>query len=225
MKKIFLGPPGAGKGTVASRISPIFNIPHISTGDLFRKNIKENTEIGQKAKEYMDKGLLVPDEIVIEMLRERIAEPDCEEGFILDGFPRTIPQAEMLEKIIDVDVVINLDVPDEIVITRNSARVSCKDCGKIYNLRTEEMSPNQEGICDDCDGEIIRRPDDEPEVIEKRLGIYKEQTAPLIDFYNARGILKNIPCNDINQTAEQAVEKVLEIIKEFSEDVQKNLKI
>jgi adenylate kinase len=216
MKKIFLGPPGAGKGTAASRMSTICDTPHISTGDLFRKNIKEKTAIGIRAKKFMDEGLLVSDEIVIEMLKNRISENDCKKGFILDGFPRTIPQAKKLNELTEINKVINMRVSDEIVITRNSSRVSCSICGKIYNLRN--MAPKEEGKCDDCEGKIIKRPDDEPEIIKKRLEIYKKETRPLIDFYKEKGILKDVICTDINQTADQSIEKVLNIIKEFNKN-------
>ncbi|MDH3353250.1 MAG: nucleoside monophosphate kinase, partial [Nanoarchaeota archaeon] len=159
MRKIFLGAPGSGKGTAASRVAPRFNIPHISTGDLFRQNIKNETPIGMEAKGYMERGELVPDEIVIGMLADRINEDDCKEGFILDGFPRTIPQAEKLAELSDMDVVINMDVSDDIVIERLSSRVTCKDCGEIFNLRG--LIPKKEGQCDKCEGDLIRRLDDE----------------------------------------------------------------
>ena len=214
MKKIFLGAPGAGKGTAASRIAPIKKIPHISTGDLFRKNLKENTEIGLKAKEFMDKGELVPDEVVIEMVKERITEPDCKNGFILDGFPRTIKQAEMLKEILPIDVVINIDVPDEIVIQRLCSRVTCKDCGQIFNLVS--LLPRKEGICDSCEGELYQRNDDKEEVIQNRLNIYKEQTQPLINFYKDLGLISNVKVTDKNQTPEELVEKVLNAIENFN---------
>ena len=218
MKKIFLGAPGAGKGTAASRIAPIKNIPHISTGDLFRKNLKENTKTGLKAKEFMDKGELVPDEVVIEMVKKRIAEPDCKNGFILDGFPRTIKQAEMLKKILPIDIVINIDVPDEIVIQRLCSRVICKNCGQIFNLIS--LLPKQQGICDSCGGELYQRDDDKEEVIQNRLNIYKEQTQPLIDFYKNLGLISDIKVTDINQTPEELIKKVLNAIEAFN----KNLK-
>ena len=222
MKKIFLGPPGSGKGTAASRIAPKLNIPHISTGDLFRQNIRDKTQIGMKAKEYMDAGELVPDEVVIDMLADRIKQNDCENGFILDGFPRTIPQAEKLSKLSDIDIVINLDVPDEIVIKRLSSRVTCKECGEIFNLRG--LIPKEEGKCDKCQGELIRRPDDEPEVIQNRLDTYKKQTAPLIDFYKKNGLVKDVPCRDINQTANETAQSVWDAISEFMKDTTDEVK-
>jgi len=220
MKKIFLGAPGAGKGTAASRIAPIKNIPHISTGDLFRNNLKNNTEVGQKAKEFMNKGELVPDEIVIEMMKKRITEPDCENGFILDGFPRTLNQAEMLKEILPIDAVINIDVPDEIVIQRLCSRITCKDCGKIFNLTS--LPPKQEGICDSCEGELYQRDDDKEEVIQNRLNIYKEQTQPLIDFYKNLGLISEVKVTNPDQTPEELVEKVLNSIEEFNENLKEN---
>jgi adenylate kinase len=217
MKKIFLGAPGSGKGTAASRIAPKLNVPHISTGDLFRRNIKEETEIGTKAKEYMEKGDLVPDEIVIEMLKSRIEEADCSEGFILDGFPRTIPQAEKLAEISDMDVVINMNVPDEIIIKRLSSRITCKDCGEIFNL--VGIPTKEEGICDKCQGEVIRRADDEPKVIQNRLETYREQTAPLIDFYKNKGVLQDVICNNFDQTADETAQQVLDSITNFAENI------
>ncbi len=218
MKKIFLGPPGSGKGTAASRVAPKFNAPHISTGDLFRQNIKEQTPIGTSAKEYMERGELVPDEIVIEMLKNRIEEDDCENGFILDGFPRTIPQAEKLAEISEIDVVINMDVPDELIVKRLSARITCEDCGEIFNLIG--IPPKKEGECDKCQGKVTRRSDDEPEVVQNRLNTYKEQTEPLIDFYKDKKILKNVPCNNINQTAEETAQSVIDAIEDFTKDIQ-----
>ncbi len=220
MKKIFLGAPGSGKGTCASKVSPRRNVPHISTGDLFRENIKNGTEIGNTAKGYMERGELVPDEVVVEMLKERIKEEDCQEGFILDGFPRTIPQAEMLADITDIDAAINIDVPNEVIIQRLSSRITCKDCGEIFNLR--DMRPKEEGICDKCQGEIIRRPDDEPEVIQNRLKTYEEKTAPLIKFYEDKGVLKHVSC-DQEQPPEEMAQAVLGAIEEFSKELQEKV--
>ena len=222
MKKIFLGSPGSGKGTAASRIAPKFKVPHISTGDLFRQNIKGETQIGIKAKGHMERGELVPDEIVIEMLKERIQGSDCEEGFILDGFPRTIPQAEQLSELVDMDIVINMNVPDEIVIKRLSSRITCKDCGEIFNLIG--IIPKEEGKCDKCEGELIRRPDDEPEVIQNRLDTYKKQTAPLIGFYKDKGIVRDVACTNINQTAEETTQSVLDAIEEFTSGMKETSK-
>jgi adenylate kinase len=213
MKKIFLGAPGSGKGSYASRIAPKRNIPHISTGELFRKNIEKQTEIGIKAKEFIDKGNLVPDEIVIKMLKERIKKDDCENGFILDGFPRTIPQAEKLAEITDIDLAVNMIVPDDIIIKRISSRITCKECGEIFNSITHK--PEKEGICDKCQGEIIIRADQEPQIIQNRLNVYKKQTAPLIDFYKNKGILHEITCDDFYQSVEEMSQKVLNLITNF----------
>lgn len=213
MRKIFLGAPNAGKGTAASRIAPIRKIPHISTGYLFRENIKNETEIGLKAKKYMESGELVPDEVVIEMLKNRISKSDCENGFILDGFPRTIPQAEQLKKLIDIDMVVNLDVDDNVIIKRASSRISCKNCGEIFNLINNPTK--KEGTCDKCEGMVARRPDDEPEIAQKRIETYREQTAPLIDFYKKQGILKTHFCNNFSQSPEELASQILEIIENF----------
>ena len=221
MKKIFLGAPGSGKGSYASRIAPKRNIPHISTGDLFRENIKQGTEIGEKAKEYMNNGELVPDEVVVGMIKERIQKEDCQKGFILDGFPRTIPQAKMLAEITDMDIVINMDVPNEIIVQRLSSRISCKDCGEIYNQR--DASLKEEGICDKCQGEVVRRSDDEPEVIQNRLKIYEEKTAPLIDFYEKQGILRHVKCGNTDKPADEMAQTVLETIEEFTKELQKKV--
>lgn len=221
MRKIFLGPPGSGKGTYAKRISPIRNVSHISTGDLFRDNIKNSTEIGVKAKEFMDKGELVPDEIVINMLKERLTQEDCKKGFILDGFPRTIPQAEMLRNISEIDMVLNLVIPEDILIEKICSRRVCKDCGDIYNIADIKrqgiimppMNPKQKGICNICQGELIQRDDDNEEIIKNRLKIYKDQTQPLINLYNSQGILKDIK---IIGSPEVMVEIILKTLNENS---------
>ena len=214
MKKIFLGAPGSGKGTYASRIAPKRNVPHISTGELFRKNMKEETELGKKVKEFMDSGNLVPDEIVIEMLKNRIKKEDCQGGFILDGFPRTINQAEKLAEITDIDMAVNMCVPNEIIVKRLSSRVTCKDCGEIFNTLT--LPPKEEGMCDKCQGELAWRADQEPEIIKKRLGVYEKQTAPLINFYKDKGILQEVTCTDLHQSADEIAQKVLDSILNFT---------
>lgn len=217
MRKIFLGAPGSGKGTYASRISPKLNIPHISTGTLFRKHMKEKTEIGTKIKKLIETGELIPDEITIEILKNRIKQEDCKKGFILDGFPRTTQQAEELTKISDIDIVINLCVPDEIIIKRLSSRTTCKNCGEIFNTTT--LKPKQKGTCDKCQGKTIRRPDDEPEIIQKRLTLYKEQTAPLIDFYKNKGILQNFSCDNLYSSADEMAQKIIELSKNFTKNI------
>jgi len=206
---IFLGPPGAGKGTQAKKIAEEFDIPHISTGDIFRKNLKEGTELGLKAKAYMDKGLLVPDEIVVAIVEDRLKEPDCRQGFILDGFPRTVIQAEALEKVLEklktrITYVINIEVSKDELIDRLTGRRVCKSCGATYHMKYDP--PQKPGVCDKCDGPLIQREDDKVETVEKRLDVYEKQTQPLIEFYKNMGSLKTID-------GMQPIEKVFENIK------------
>jgi len=195
MKIIMLGAPGAGKGTQAKMIAKKYSIPHISTGDIFRANIKEGTELGKKAKTYMDKGELVPDELVVDLVVDRVAKDDAANGYVLDGFPRTIPQAEALDAALakineKVDYAIDVDVPDENIVKRMSGRRACVGCGGTYHI--EHVPPKKEGICDACGGELILRDDDKPETVLNRLSIYHEQTQPLIDYYTDKGILKTV---------------------------------
>ncbi len=195
MKIIMLGAPGAGKGTQAKKIAEKYSIPHISTGDIFRANIKNGTELGKKAKEYMDQGLLVPDELVVDLVVDRVGQPDAANGYVLDGFPRTIPQAEALDKALEalgekVDYAINVEVPDENIINRMSGRRACVACGATYHL--VHIPPKTEGICDKCGKELILRDDDKPETVKKRLDVYHDQTQPLIDYYTNKGILKEV---------------------------------
>ena len=196
MKIIMLGAPGAGKGTQAKKIAAKYGIPHISTGDIFRANIKNGTELGKKAKTYMDQGLLVPDElVVVDLVVDRVKQEDCKNGYVLDGFPRTIPQAEALDKALTdlgekMDYAIDVDVPDENIVRRMSGRRACVGCGATYHL---EYAPTKaEGICDVCGKELILRDDDKPETVTKRLNVYHEQTQPLIDYYTKAGILKTV---------------------------------
>lgn len=190
MNLIFLGPPGVGKGTIAKDVVKAKNIPQISTGDLLRAAVKEGSELGKKAKEFMDSGKLVPDELVINLLKERIKKDDCKHGFILDGFPRTIPQAEALEGNVEINKVINFKATDETVISRISGRRTCKKCSAIYHIKN--IPPKVEGVCDKCGGELYQREDDKEETVKKRLETYKQQTAPLIDFYRKKGILADV---------------------------------
>ncbi|WP_029233637.1 adenylate kinase [Butyrivibrio sp. VCB2006] len=195
MKIIMLGAPGAGKGTQAQMIADKYNIPHISTGDIFRANIKNGTELGKKAKEYMDKGLLVPDELTVQLLLDRVANEDCKNGYVLDGFPRTIPQADVLDaeltKLGDkVDYAVNVDVPDENIVRRMSGRRACLKCGATYHV--EHIPPKVEGICDKCGSELVLREDDKPETVQNRLSVYHEQTQPLIEYYDKKNILKTV---------------------------------
>ena len=195
MKIIMLGAPGAGKGTHAKKITEKFGIPAISTGDIFRENIKNGTELGKKAKEYMDAGNLVPDELVCDLVVDRLKQDDCKNGYILDGFPRTIPQAEALTAALAknddaIDYALEIFIEDQAIIDRMSGRRVCKSCGATYHV--VNIPPKTEGVCDECDGELIVRYDDAPETVKKRLDVYHEQTAPLIDYYKKQGILKVI---------------------------------
>ena len=195
MKIIMLGAPGAGKGTQAKMIADKYGAPHISTGDIFRANIKNGTELGMEAKKYMDQGLLVPDELTVRILLDRVAQDDCKNGYVLDGFPRTIPQAEVLDseltKLGDhIDYAINVDVPDENIVKRMSGRRACLTCGATYHI--EHVPPKKEGICDVCGSELVLRDDDKPETVKNRLNVYHEQTQPLIDFYTEKGVLKTV---------------------------------
>ncbi len=193
MKISLFGPPGAGKGTQARFIVEEFSIPQISTGDLLRAQVRSGTDLGIKAKEYMDRGALVPDEVVIGMLRERISDNDCENGFILDGFPRSLSQAEALKEIVTLDAVINIKVDEEALIRRITGRRMCPDCGATYHI--DFAPPRKEGICDRCSAELYQRDDDREETVRKRIEVYRSQTEPLAEFYREEGILKDIDGN------------------------------
>ena len=214
MKIIMLGAPGAGKGTQAKMIAEKCGIPHISTGDIFRANIKNGTELGAKAKEYMDKGLLVPDELVCDLVVDRIQQADCEKGYILDGFPRTIPQAEALENALNaieqkLDYAIDIDVPDENIINRMSGRRACGGCGATYHVL---FNPTKvEGKCDVCGESLILRDDDKPETVKKRLDVYHTQTQPLIDFYTERKVLVEV---DGTQSMDKVFDDIMKILGE-----------
>lgn len=195
MKIIMLGAPGAGKGTQAKMIADKYSIPHISTGDIFRANIKNGTELGKKAKTYMDQGLLVPDELVVDLVVDRVGQADCSNGYVLDGFPRTIPQAESLDAALEklgskVDYAINVEVPDENIVRRMSGRRACVACGATYHI--VHIPTKVEGICDRCGSELILRDDDKPETVKKRLAVYHEQTQPLIEYYNDKKVLVEV---------------------------------
>ena len=192
---VMLGAPGAGKGTQAVMICGKYNIPHISTGDIFRANIKNGTELGKKAKAYMDAGALVPDSLTVELLLDRVAKDDCAKGYVLDGYPRTIPQAEVLTQALAkqgeaVDFALNVDVPDENIVNRMSGRRSCPKCGASYHIRY--IPPKTEGICDECGAALIQRDDDKPETVLNRLSVYHEQTQPLIEYYEKAGVLYTV---------------------------------
>ena len=214
MKIIMLGAPGAGKGTQAKKIAAKYGIPHISTGDIFRANIKEGTELGKKAKTYMDQGLLVPDELVVDLVVDRLQQDDCKKGYVLDGFPRTIPQAESLDaalaKVGDkMEYAIDVNVPDENIVNRMGGRRACVGCGATYHI---VYNPTKvEGICDACGEKLILRDDDKPETVQKRLGVYHEQTQPLIDYYTKSGILKEV---DGTVDMEEVFQNIVQILGE-----------
>lgn len=212
MKLIMLGAPGAGKGTQAKKIAAKYQIPHISTGDIFRANIKAGTELGMKAKSYMDQGQLVPDEVTIGMLLDRISQDDCQNGYVLDGFPRTIPQAESLtaalkERGEKMDYAVNVDVPDANIVERMSGRRACLGCGATYHIVYN--APKTEGICDACGEKLVLRDDDKPETVQKRLSVYHEQTQPLIDYYKQEGILAEV---DGTQDMEKVFRDIVKIL-------------
>lgn len=210
MRIILLGAPGAGKGTQADSIKQKYPVAHISTGDILRANVKAGTELGKNAKSYMDAGKLLPDDVIIAMMESRLQEPDCKEGFLLDGFPRTTPQAEalglLLEKLgLSLDAVVELDVSDDIVVERLTSRRVCKACGEIYNTR---LKPTKvEDVCDKCGGEVIQRDDDKESVIRNRLSVFHEQTAPLIEYYREKGLLITVDATQGKDTVLKALEK------------------
>ena len=212
VKIIMLGAPGAGKGTQAKMIAEKFGVPHISTGDIFRANIKEGTELGMEAKKYMDQGLLVPDELTVKILLDRVAREDCADGYVLDGFPRTIPQAEVLDAALEklnekIDYAVNVDVPDENIVKRMSGRRACPKCGATFHV--EHIPPKQEGICDSCGGELVLRDDDRQETVQNRLKVYHDQTQPLIDYYGKKGVLKSVDGTVEMQKVFQAISDII----------------
>lgn len=212
MKVIMLGAPGAGKGTQAKKIAEKWQIPHISTGDIFRMNIKNGTELGMEAKKYMDQGLLVPDELTVKILLDRVAQPDCKDGYVLDGFPRTIPQAEVLDEALNklgekIDYAVDVDVPDENIVNRMSGRRACLSCGATYHIT---YAPSKkEGVCDSCGSELVLRDDDKPETVQKRLGVYHQQTQPLIEYYTEKNILKSV---DGTKDMEEVFQSIVSIL-------------
>lgn len=213
MKIIMLGAPGAGKGTQAKMIADKYSVPHISTGDIFRANIKNGTELGMEAKKYMDQGLLVPDELTVKILLDRVAAEDCKNGYVLDGFPRTIPQAEVLDHALtelgdQIDYAIDVDVPDENIVKRMSGRRACLACGATYHI--EHVPPKAEGVCDRCQKELVLRDDDKAETVLNRLKVYHDQTQPLIEFYTTKGILKTV---DGTQPMEKVFGAIVEVLE------------
>lgn len=213
MKIIMLGAPGAGKGTQAKMIADTYGLPHVSTGDIFRMNIKNGTQLGMEAKTYMDQGLLVPDELTVRILLDRVAQDDCKNGYVLDGFPRTIPQAEVLEDALtklgdQIDFAINVEVPDENIIRRMGGRRACLSCGATYHI--EHVPPKKEGICDACGQELVLRDDDKPETVKNRLRVYQEQTQPLIDFYTKKGVLRTVDGTQDMKDVFNAIKEILD---------------
>ena len=212
MKIIMLGAPGAGKGTQAMKIAEKYQIPHISTGDIFRANIKEGTELGKKAKSYMDQGQLVPDELTLELIMDRFQNPDCANGYVLDGFPRTIPQAEALTEALakkgeTIDYAINVEVPDENIINRMGGRRACLACGSTYHI---VYAPTKvEGICDRCGEKLVLRDDDKPETVKNRLNVYHNQTQPLIEYYTRQGKLAEVDGTQSMEDVFNAIVKIL----------------
>jgi len=215
MNLIIFGPPGSGKGTYAIRLSPILGVIKISTGDLLREKIKKNSELGQKAATYYNKGELVPDEITNELLKSRLSQADAKKGVIFDGYPRTVEQAKFLESLVKIDAIINLKVSKNIIVARLSARRICKNCGEVYNALF--LKPKVEGICDKCGGELTQRDDDRPEVIAERFDIYEKQSAPVLDYYKRKG---NVPFVEVttpsvNTSPEEMIEKILVGLKKL----------
>lgn len=213
MKIIMLGAPGAGKGTQAKKIAAKYRIPHISTGDIFRANIKNGTELGNRAKTFMDQGLLVPDELVVDLVVDRVKQADCSNGYVLDGFPRTIPQAEALDtalKIINekMDYAVNVEVPDSNIVNRMSGRRACLTCGATYHI--VHIPTKVEGICDSCGGQLVLRDDDKPETVLKRLKVYHDQTQPLIEYYTTQGVLIEVDGTKDMADVFEAIVKVIE---------------
>ncbi len=217
MRVIMLGPPGAGKGTQATRIADAYGIPHISTGDIFRANVKGGTPLGTKAKEFMDRGDLVPDEVVIAMVKDRLVEDDCANGFNLDGFPRTVPQAQALEELLaeiehPIDVVLRLAVEKSEIVKRLTGRRTCRECGAIFHV--DDNPPSEEGVCDVCGGELYQRDDDTEEVVLNRLEVYERQTQPLEFFYWQRGLLRDV---EAIGTVDDVTSRALDVLREYEE--------
>ncbi len=218
MKIILLGAPGAGKGTYASRLKKTYNIPHISTGDLLRESIKNQTESGLQAKEFMDRGEFVPDETIVDLLKERLSQSDAESGVFLDGFPRTKRQAEILDELIGADTVLNFEIEKDVILRRLGGRLLCKECGEGYNKH--KLPPKEEGICDECSGELHQREDDKEETILDRIDTYHKQTRPLVEHYSKQGILHTLDSNiDLNDPECRVLKDCQEILNNLKKSL------
>jgi len=207
MRLVFIGPPGIGKGTYATAVSKRYGVPHISTGDIFREEIKKGTSLGRKVEEYVKRGELVPDEIVIKVIKQRLTQKDCKKGFILDGFPRTLKQAKALDELTKIDLVLNFVAPDTVIIQRLSGRLVCKECGAIYHVKWKP--PKRPGVCDVCGGPVARRPDDAPEVVKRRLEEYRKTFQPIIDYYKAKGLLVDV---DASEEAPIVIPRIIKVL-------------
>ncbi len=218
LRLVLVGPPGAGKGTQASRISARYDLPHVATGEILRENVRNGTELGQKAKGYMDKGELVPDELIIDMVRERLVEADSDNGgFVLDGFPRTVAQAQALEEVLDeldqaLDVVVRMAIGEDEVLRRITGRRVCEDCGAVYHVEADP--PEQEGVCDQCGGDLVQREDDTEQIVRDRLSGYREQTQGVVSFYEDRSMLRDV---DAEGKPDEVTERLLDVLAEHAE--------
>ena len=210
MNIVFLGPPGIGKGTHAEIVAKTYGIPRIATGEILREEIKKGTELGNEVKSYMEAGDFVPDELVIDIIKKRISRKDCEKGFILDGFPRTEMQAEELDRITNIDLVLNLTAPDEVIIERITGRLTCRECGAIYHVKN--IPPKKDGVCDVCGGELYQREDQKKEAVERRLELYEKRTKPLIEYYRKKGILVEV---NVEGDKDEVAKRIDKVIKEF----------
>lgn len=216
LRLVLAGPPGAGKGTQASRISAEYGIPHVATGEMLRDHVRRETDLGKQAKRFMDKGELVPDDLIIDMVRERLANADSEQGFVLDGFPRTVPQAEALEEVLDeldkpLEVVVRMAVGEEEVLRRITGRRVCENCGQIYHVEMDP--PRQEGVCDECDGSLFQREDDTEEIVRERLAGYREQTGEVLTFYEERGLLRDV---DAEGEVDEVTERLFDLLSQYA---------
>lgn len=219
MRMIIFGPPGSGKGTYSSRLAPRLGVPHVSTGDILRSEIASGTELGRNISNYVSNGKLVPDEVVNKVIEKRLSMDDCKKGFVLDGYPRTLQQAEFLNHVVKIDFVINLNVPEEVLVRRISSRLVCRNCGSVYNRLT--LKPKVEGVCDKCGGELYQREDDKPEVVRERIKIYEKEFAPLLEHYRKTGVVLDFfyepDESGVDASPDAVVDKIVKALKELSE--------